>query len=128
MSEPGSSRIHDFRRVLARLDEVLSTPTSEQDSRDRDSAILRFELAYELSWKLIQDLVREEGLESNGPKAAFGNGFQLGWIQDETIWSDMIRDRNLAVHVYKESLADSLYDRLPGYADAFHRLLDSLPA
>jgi len=116
-------RLDDFQKVLARLDEVLEIPENQFNSRDRDSAILRFELAYELCWKLLQDLVRNQGLESNGPRSAFQNAFKLGWIEDESVWFDMISDRNLAVHVYREELADSLFSRIPEYTKAFRSLI-----
>ena len=38
----------DFERILGQFAEVMGTPASDLDSRDRDSGILRFELCYEV--------------------------------------------------------------------------------
>lgn len=105
----------------------MNIPASERNSRDRDSAILRFELCYEVCWKLLQRLVRAEGYESNGPRSAFEKAFALGWIADEVIWNDIIKDRNTAVHVYREDWAQALFDRLPAYLVAFRGLRTELP-
>ncbi len=104
----------------------MGTPESELDSRDRDSAILRFELCYEVCWKLLQRIVRAQGYESNGPRSAFEKTFALGWIEDESIWDDIMKDRNTAVHVYREEWAEALFRRLPAYLNAFQALRNRL--
>jgi nucleotidyltransferase substrate binding protein (TIGR01987 family) len=85
----------------------------------RDSAIKRFELTYEATWKLLQTLVRDQGLEANSPREAFRAAFKLGWIEDEMIWDEIIRERNLAVHTYSQELADIVYEDLPKLKSAF---------
>jgi len=127
MSEP-SQPLRDFARILGQLREVLDLPPESRNSRDRDSAILRFELTFEVCWKLLQRLARAEGLESNGPRHAIQNAFSLGWIDDESVWFDLLRDRNLAIHVYREEWAEELFGRLPTYCRAFEALASRLPA
>ncbi|MCC5790477.1 MAG: nucleotidyltransferase substrate binding protein [Opitutales bacterium] len=119
--------LEDFDHILAQFEEAMGIPASQRNSRDRDSAILRFELSYEVCWKLLQRLVRAEGYESNGPRSALEKAFALGWIQDEAIWYDIIKDRNTAVHVYREDWAQALFDRLPAYLIAFRHLRAALP-
>ena len=118
----------DLVAVLQRWQEALVAWRSGGSDRDRDSAILRFELAYEVAWKHLQALAREEGFESAGPKQAFENAFRLGWIDDEVVWADAIRLRNLAVHVYREAAAQALGEKLPGLHAAFERLIAQLPS
>jgi nucleotidyltransferase substrate binding protein (TIGR01987 family) len=117
----------DFERILGQLRSVLDIPASERTTRDRDSAILRFELTFEVCWKLLQRMVREQGLESNGPRQALERAFSLGWIEDESLWFDLLKDRNFAIHVYKEEWAEDLFGRLFAYRDAFEALLRKLP-
>jgi nucleotidyltransferase substrate binding protein (TIGR01987 family) len=117
----------DFERVLARWDESLVAWQSGGSDRDRDSAILRFELTYEVAWKHLQSLARAQGLESAGPRQAFENAFRLGWIEDEVVWVDAIRARNAAVHAYREALAQELAASLPKLHAAFAALLKALP-
>ena len=118
----------DFEHILGQFGEVMAIPVGERNSRDRDSAILRFELCFEVCWKLLQRLVRAEGYESNGPRSAFEKAFALGWIENEAIWDDIIKDRNTAVHVYREEWAQALFERLPAYLEAFRDLRRNLPS
>ena len=113
----------DFDSVVTRLSESLSLPT---DGIVRDSAILRFELAYEAGWKCVQAFLREEGVEAASPRQVFAGAFRLGWVKDEVTWKEIMEDRNLAVHVYREALADALFERLPTYRDQFIQLVEAL--
>ena len=106
----------------------MATPDSELDSRDRDSGILRFELCYEVCRKLLQRMVRDQGYESNGPRSAFEKPFALGWIEDEFVWNNIMKDRNTAVHVYREEWAEDLFRRLPEYLAAFQALRKRIKA
>jgi nucleotidyltransferase substrate binding protein (TIGR01987 family) len=110
----------DFEDILERWAEVLQQPESDIV---RDSAILRFELTFEVGWKLVQLLAREQGLEVNSPRQAFQQAFSLGWITNEEVWVDIIRARNTAVHVYRQEYAGALYQELPRYHQAFTELL-----
>lgn len=118
----------DFERIVARWAEALAAAQNTGSDRDRDSAILRFELAYEVAWKLLQRMARRQGLEAAGPREAFSQAFKLGWIDDENAWFDVITARNLAVHVYREASAISLAAELPRHLGAFQQLLARLPA
>jgi len=113
----------DFDSVVTRLSESLSLPT---DGIVRDSAILRFKLSYEAGWKCVQAFLREEGVEAASPRQAFAGAFRLGWVKDEVIWKEILEDRNLAVHVYREALADALFERIPTYRDQFIQLVEAL--
>ena len=113
----------NFDSVVTRLSESLSLPT---DGIVRDSAILRFKLSYEAGWKCVQAFLREEGVEAASPRQAFSGAFRLGWVKDEVIWKEILEDRNLAVHVYREALADALFERIPTYRDQFIQLVEAL--
>ena len=84
----------DLDSVVTRLSESLSLPT---DGIVRDSAILRFELAYEAGWKCIQAFLREEGVEAASPRQAFAGAFR-----------------------------PPLFERLPTYRDHFIQLVEAL--
>lgn len=117
--------LRDLASVLSKLEEALLAPKSDLA---RDSAILRFELAFEVSWKAIQKLAFEEGFGVNSPRQAFERAFQLGWISDEVLWKQVLLQRNAAVHVYREHLAEALYSQLPGFLVGFKELLKNLNA
>lgn len=118
----------DFERIVARWAEALAAATKTGSDRDRDSAILRFELAYEVTWKLLQRMARLQGLDAAGPRETFSQAFKLGWIEDETAWFDIIAARNLAVHVYREASATALAAELPRHLATFQQLRAKLPA
>jgi len=113
----------DFDHILSRWKEALDQPESDIV---RDSAILRFELTYEVAWKLVQFLVREHGYEVNSPRQAFQRAFTMGWITDEVVWADIIKARNTATHVYREEYAMALYLKLAKFYEAFRELHDAL--
>jgi nucleotidyltransferase substrate binding protein (TIGR01987 family) len=115
--------LRDLESVLAKLEAALNAPKSDLT---RDSAILRFELAFEVSWKAIQKFALAEGFEVNSPRQAFERAFQLGWISDEVLWQQVLLQRNAAVHIYREPLAEVLYNQLRSFLDGFKELLKNL--
>jgi len=108
----------DFKNILGKWKQALDQPKSELS---RDAAILRFvrRPADEVGWKLIQVLAREEGHEVKSPRQAFQQAFSLGWVSDEIIWFDILKARNTATHVYRETYANALYQELDTYYKAF---------
>jgi nucleotidyltransferase substrate binding protein (TIGR01987 family) len=113
----------DLKNILDRWGHVL---TLAVDDVVRDSAILRFELTFEVAWKLVQLVVREQGFEVNSPRQAFQQAFVMGWITDEEVWADIIQARNTAVHLYRQEYAEALYQELNRYYQAFRELYQAL--
>lgn len=119
----GEALKKDFDDILSRWGEVLNQP---EDDVIRDSAILRFELTFEVAWKLVQFLARAQGYVVNSPRQAFQQAFTMGWITDEVIWADIIKARNTAVHVYRQEYARALYLELEKFYQAFKELQSAL--
>ena len=92
----------------------------------RDSGIKRFELCFELSWKVVQSFLRDRGLDCRSPRDCFREAFSHGLLAEEEVWVLMHQDRNLSVHTYKEELANQLFARLPRYLPAFAQLFGAL--
>lgn len=113
----------DFKNILQKWKEALEQPEAEIS---RDAAILRFELAFEVGWKLIQHLAREEGYEAKSPRQAFQQAFSMGWITEEVIWDDILKARNTATHVYREAYAKALYRQLNDFYKAFEELENNI--
>jgi nucleotidyltransferase substrate binding protein (TIGR01987 family) len=91
-------------RLKEALDEDLSNPLVY------DGVIQRFELTYELAWKLIKAYLEYDGIASvNTPRSAFIEAFAAGLILDGDTWIDMIADRSLTVHTYNEQMAKDIY-------------------
>ena len=92
----------------------------------RDSGIKRFELCFELAWKVIQRYLRDRGLDCRSPRDCFREAFTYGLLTQENTWVQMVHDRNLSVHTYNEELAIQLHSRLPGYLPALRQLLGEM--
>lgn len=100
-----------YDKALLRLEEILKKKKNEII---RDSAIKRFEIVFDLSWKLIKIFLEEEkGISCFSPKDCFREAFRQGLINYDEIWLKMSDWRNLAVHTYSEKFAESLYKKLP---------------
>lgn len=116
-------QIENFKKSIIKLEEVLSL---KKDPIVRDSAIKRFEISYDLCWKLIKEYVRKEGLDCNSPRECFKTAFQVKLIDYNNNFLKMIEDRNLTVHIYDENIADDVYSRLPIYLNLFKKLLEKI--
>jgi nucleotidyltransferase substrate binding protein (TIGR01987 family) len=88
----------------------------------RDAAIQRFEFTFELAWKALKDFYFDKGVDLNSPKDVFRHAFASGDIQDEKIWLQMLKDRNLTSHTYNESLACEVFFHFPSYFNVLQTL------
>lgn len=85
-------QVEAYRRALSRLGEGLREPES---ALIRDACIQRFEFCFELAWKSVQQLLREQGQQCSSPKGCLRQAFKQGWIDEEAGWIAMLADRNL---------------------------------
>jgi len=108
-----------FSQSLDRFSEILQ---EEKTIANRDSAIKRFELTFELAWKALKTHLAERGIVCRSPRDCLQEAFKLGLIPDNPLWFKMIDDCNESVHTYNENLAEAMYKRLPGYLDLFKEL------
>jgi nucleotidyltransferase substrate binding protein (TIGR01987 family) len=111
------SNIFDsFKNSVDRFEEILG---KEKTVANRDSAIKRFELTFELAWKSMQKKLREQGIVCRSPRSCFKEFFSVGFMKDDERWLDMIETRNSTIHTYSEKLADEVYKKLPEYLELF---------
>jgi nucleotidyltransferase substrate binding protein (TIGR01987 family) len=106
-------KIEQYKKAVTNLEEVLK---KDFDEIVRDSAIQRFEICYEIAWKALKQALIFKGADTgNSPRDIFKNAFTLSLIKDENMWLDILTQRNLSTHTYSESLANSLYQKLPAF-------------
>lgn len=116
--------------ALSRFEEAVLG--LDDDPIRRDSAILRFTLALETTWKAARSvLIAGDGMErdfSGQPRAIVRECRVAGLIDDAmtTAILAMMDDRNEVVHTYREAAARALAERLPGHAAILRRWLDGL--
>ncbi len=112
MSESKTRSFENFERALGKLEEFLNSPITED--RDKAGIIQAFEYSFELSWKTIQKMTVEHGKTVGSAKQAFRAAFELGWVREkeQEQYMQMIDDRNLTSHTYKEDLANQILARI----------------
>ncbi len=110
-------RLRTAERALATLDQILKRRKSKVI---RDAAIQRFEYTFEAVWKAAQLYLKErEGVEMASPKAVIRGSGQAGLLTKGQVRTAlrMVDNRNRTVHTYEERVANSIYKRLPAYAE-----------
>ena len=117
------SVFESYKKSLGRLREILQ---AEATPANKDSAIQRFELTYELAWKSVQRYLREKDVVARTPRDAFVEAFSAGLIDDDPGWIEMGRDRNITSHTYNEQLADEIYGRISRHFKLFEKLEKAL--
>lgn len=95
----------------------LSTEIGQYGDTDIDvikkGIIQSFEICHELAWKLMQDILRDEGeTELLGSKSATRLAFNRGLITHGEIWLEMIKSRNLTVHTYDEAMINEEFQKI----------------
>jgi nucleotidyltransferase substrate binding protein (TIGR01987 family) len=100
--------------ALSQLNKALVQP---KDEFTRDSAIKRFEFTFELSWKLLKEYCFIEGIEANSPRASIKEAFKIGLLEEDLVYLEMLRYRNLSSHTYREEVTEEIYGHLKTFAE-----------
>ena len=125
MSSKFQAILQQFERAVGKFSDVLE---QEKNEYMRDSAIQRFEFTFELAWKTLKAFLELQGITVYSPRDSFKGAFQLGLLDEETTWLEMIELRNLTTHTYNESTAEEIYDALPRILVLYKKLLENLKA
>lgn len=114
------SLYEDFNNALLRFEEVIKEPKTDIV---RDSAIKRFEILFDLSWKTLKAFLEENhNVTCVSPKTCFREAFRVGLISYNESWIKLADDRNYTVHTYREALAEKIYKDLPQALQTFKEL------
>lgn len=109
--ERWKERLKSYSKALFQLESALQQ--KQFSVLEKDGVIKRFEFTFELAWKTLQDKLYDEGyLTTKGPKPVIKQAFNNGLITDGQAWMDMLTDRNNSTHLYDESAAVSIFDRI----------------
>lgn len=119
MAKLGALR-KQYKKTVTRFEEILA---EEKNDIVRDSAIKRFEFAFDLSWKIIKAFLEEEkGIRCLSPKECFQQAYTQSLIDYDDFWIRMTDWRNEVIHAYDEEFADVFYKRLPDTLNRFKEL------
>lgn len=106
------------RRALAQL--AAFVQQSRDTDMDRAAVVQAFEFTFETFWKAFKKVVEAEGQAAPFPRTAIAGALQLGVIDNEDLWLDMIRDRNQTSRVYNENVSKAIYANITSrYVKAF---------
>jgi len=124
MREKVKRFLNDFEKAFKNL--KIATEQSVDDL-DIDGAIKRFELCYELSWKLIREYLTDKGIVAHNPRDTFKNAFANNLIDNEEKWLKMIEDRNYLVHTYTFEESRIIFERIKdSYVSSFNYLFETI--
>ena len=98
-------RLDNFEMALAQLTKACGR--EGYDDLERAGLIKTFEFCFELSWKVLKDLLFYEGHDVNVPRAVIRKSFEVDYIGEsdcETLL-DALDKRNLLNHTYWRDVA-----------------------
>ena len=98
-------RLDNFGTALAQLTNACER--ERYDDLERAGLIKTFEFCFELSWKVLKDLLFYEGYEVKVPRAVIQKSFEVDYIDEndcETLL-DALDKRNLLSHAYWREVA-----------------------
>ena len=119
-------RFINFKKTFAQLERFMA----EEDLNELEAQglIKAFEYTYELSWKTLQDLLKDKGYSDIiGPKPVIEQSFQDGYIKNGEAWMRMHNSRNLTSHTYNQDTADEIVEQIiDEYFGLFKELKETL--
>lgn len=100
-----------FKNAYLKLKQFINEDNGSELAR---AGILHaFEFTFELWCKYLQRYLDSLYiLEEHGPSSVIKIAFQNGVLKDGQPYMDMLRDRNLISHTYKENMAEEIYLRI----------------
>lgn len=114
-------RYSNFERTFLLLSEALKV--AKPSVLERAGIIQFFEIAFELSWKIMKDYERTEGIKAKSPREAIKEAYRIGLIDGGHVWIDALEDRNLMAHTYKEEVAQAVEESIRG---RYYLLIEAL--
>jgi len=99
-------RFVNFERIYKLLEQNVHKPLETEI--EKAGLIQFFEIAFELSWKLMKDYLEAQEIIVKSPREAIKQAYQIELIQEGHLWIDALSDRNATVHTYDENMAQKM--------------------
>jgi nucleotidyltransferase substrate binding protein (TIGR01987 family) len=97
-------RLHNYSSSFANLKEGINEK-DDFSSLEEDGILKRYELCFELSWKLMQDYLDLIGIQNiKGPRPSIIEMGNLN-VLDPLVWGNMLSARNELSHIYDEGMS-----------------------
>lgn len=107
-------RFEYYQNALKRLTkDAALTETRELSDLEKQGLIQGFEYTHELAWKVMKDYFIGKGENKvHGSRDATRLAFKNELIIEGEVWMEMINDRNLSSHTYKEDIVEKITTNL----------------
>jgi len=119
-----------LRKALVSLDRAIDRSRGSPDDEElRDAVIQRFEYTMDLSWKMVQRVMKAEGTTEAALRTKrdlFREGAKAGLLDDPETWFSWLEARNEISHAYSPEVAKRVYQKAQEFAPAAGILLNRL--
>ncbi|MCK5243662.1 MAG: nucleotidyltransferase substrate binding protein [Desulfobacterales bacterium] len=98
-------RLENYSKALAQLEAACDK--DEYSDLEQAGLVQMFEFSFELSWKVLKDLLFYEGYDVKSPRDVIRKSFEMEYINedDSEVFLDALGKRNLLSHTYEEETA-----------------------
>ena len=98
-------RLENYSKALAQLEAACDK--DEYSDLEQAGLVQMFEFSFELSWKVLKDLLFYEGYDVKSPRDVIRKSFEMEYINedDSEVFLDALGKRNLLSHTYEEKTA-----------------------
>lgn len=120
-------RLENFGKALAKLEAACDK--LDYSDLERAGLVQMFEFSFELSWRVLKDLLFYEGYDVKTPREVIRKSFEVEYInEDDTeVFLDALAKRNLLTHTYEEKTALEAEDLIKHqYYPLLQRIYDTL--
>jgi nucleotidyltransferase substrate binding protein (TIGR01987 family) len=76
----------------------------------KTAAIKAFEYTYEIAWKIMKRILKQEGIDPPFMKDLFRESLKKGLISDSESWFKFMEKRNISAHTYNETSMDEIIE------------------
>lgn len=120
-----------FDNFISNLDVLERAENEDLNNEFILSGIIdKFFIQFELSWKVLKELLRYEGksaANSGSPREILKAAYSVYDFIDEDIWLDMLKSRNDMTHIYDGEAAKRLVNMiLENYIPAFNIMAEKI--
>ncbi len=106
-------RFANYSKALKQLESAVNKYADTEIDIIKEGIVQRFEFTHELAWKLMQDILQEEGFtDIIGSRTATKTAFNRNLINDGDTWLEMIKSRNITVHTYDEKTLSQEFKKI----------------
>ena len=123
--------MNKFDNYVSNLEILRKADSENLENEFIISGIIdKFFIQFELSWKVLKELLRYEGKSAAGsgsPREILKAAYEVYDFIDEDIWLDMLKARNDMTHIYDGNAAKTLVNSiLHRYIPEFIKLRDNI--